>query len=92
MERVLTSKLVTARKHYPCDASHWWNRSGFTLDDCETSDQRLIVEAAQADHFRILPSQAYLKVTGIQDGELTTFRARPGMHAICHDLDLYGEE
>jgi hypothetical protein len=88
MERVFTDKLVAARKHYPCDASYWWGRSGYTLNDCETSEQRLIVEAAQADKWRILPGQMYRKLTGIQDGDFMTYRARPGMQTVIEQLDL----
>jgi hypothetical protein len=88
MDRVLTDELVQARKHYPCDASHWWLQSGYRLDDCETSEQRLIVEAAEADKWKILPGQKYRKVTGIWEGQLTTYRARPGMQTVIQQLDL----
>ena len=91
MERVFTDKVVMAKKHYRCDASEQWRRSGYTIADCETSEQRMMVEAAEADKLRILPGQAYRKVTGIQDGELCTYRARPGMDAGCNDLDLFDE-
>ena len=91
MERVFTDKIVTAKKHYRCDASEQWLRSGYTLNDCETADQRLMVEAAEADRWRILPGQAYRKVTGIHDGELSTYRARPGMDEVCDDLDMWDE-
>lgn len=91
MERVFTDKIVIAQKHYPCDASKQWKFVGYTLADCETSDQRLIVEAAEADKWQIRPGQAYRKVTGIHEGGIHTYRARPGMHAICIDLDLFDE-
>lgn len=28
MERVFTDKIVTAKKHYRCDASEQWRRNG----------------------------------------------------------------
>lgn len=89
MDRVLTDQIVTARKHYACDACHWWSRSDYTVNDCETSEQRLIVEAAQADRWRILPGQAYRKVTGVHEGQMSTYRARPGMDTVCRELDLF---
>lgn len=91
MERVFTDKIVTAKKHYRCDASEQWRRSSYTLSDCETDEQRLMVEAAEADLWRILPGQAYRKMTGIQDGDFCTYRARPGMDAVCHDLEMWDE-
>ncbi len=91
MDRVLTDKMVTARKSYACDACYWWDHTRYGLDDCETSEQRLIVEAAEADKWHILPGQEYRKVVGIRDGELTTYRARPGMHSLCIDLGLFDE-
>ena len=91
MDHVFTDKVVTAKKHYRCDASEQWNRAGYTLDECETGEQRMIVEAAEADKWRILPGQAYRKVIGIHDGAFCTYRARPGMDAVCNDLDLFDE-
>lgn len=91
MEHVFTDAVVTAKKHYRCDASEQWNRAGYTLAECRTVQQRLMVEAAEADKWRILPGQAYRKVTGINDGAFCTYRARPGMDAVCNDLDLFDE-
>lgn len=88
MDRVLSDELVQARKNYACDACYWWDRAGYGLDDCETSEQRLIVEAAQADKWRILPGQTYRKIKGIFEGSLTTYRARPGMQSVIEQLKL----
>lgn len=91
MERILSDAIVTARKRYRCDASEQWLRSGYTVDDCETDEQRLMVNAAEADKWCILPGQAYRKMVGIYEGEIYTYRARPGMDAVCNDLDLFEE-
>jgi hypothetical protein len=88
MDRVLTDRLVQARKHYPCDASYHWLQSSYSANDCQSSEQRLIVEAAEADKWRILPGQTYRKVTGIWEGQLTTYRARPGMQSVIEQLGL----
>lgn len=91
MDSVVSDKLVTARKKYKCDASYWWNRSGYSLADCETDDQRLVVQAAEADGWKILPGQVYRKMVGSHEGRLTNFRARPGMDSVCNALGLYDE-
>jgi hypothetical protein len=88
METQLSDEIVYARKHYDCDACYWWLRSGYTLDDCENSDQKLIVEAAIADKYKIKPGQAYRKVRGKHDGEFCTYRARPGMDSVIRELNL----
>ena len=88
MDRVLNSGLLTAGKHYPCDACAIWNRAGMSLNDCITKEQQLIVEAAEADRFRILPGQKYQKVVGIFEGQFTTYRARPGMNTVIEQLGL----
>jgi len=87
MERVLTNKLMRAIKHYSCDACYWWIHDGFEVDDCETSEQRLIVEAARADNWKILPGQKYLKIVSLIEGELTTYRARPDMHQVLLEVE-----
>lgn len=89
MDRVLTDKIVLARKHYKCDACEEWNRAGYTLRDCATNEQRLIVQAAEADRWRILPGQRYRKVVGIFERDLCTYRARPGMDTVCRELGLW---
>ena len=88
MDRVLKGEIVQARRHYACDACRRWRRSGYSLSDCETSDQRMIVGAAQADGWRILPGQQYRRITGISGGALTTYRARPGMQSVIERLEL----
>lgn len=92
MTAILSDKIVTAKKHYQCDASYVWGQSGFSADDCETKDQAMMVGAAEADKWKILPGQAYRKVVMKQDGELVTYRARPGMDAVCRELGLFGED
>jgi hypothetical protein len=91
MDRVLTDELVQARKRYACDACYWWWWSGYTLNDCETKEQQLIVEAAEADKYWILPGQMYRKITGIHEGMPTTYRARPGMQSVIEQLGLCDE-
>lgn len=88
MDCIISDQIVTARKHYCCDASYWWLRSGYTVDDCENGDQRLIVDAAVADGFGIKPGQWYRKVIGKQDGDFVTYRARPGMDSVIRELNL----
>lgn len=87
--RVLTRKIVTAKKEHVCDASYWFHRYGSVNE--LNGDELLMYQAAQADKFKILPGQPYLRITGIHEGELTTFRAKIGMNDICVDHDLYHE-
>lgn len=91
MNPVLSSTLVTARKRHLCDACKIWHRANMHIRDCQTDEQRLIVEAAEADGWCILPGQQYRKITGIQDGQIVTYHARPGMDALCWQLDLFDE-
>lgn len=89
MDTVLKDEIRTARKYYKCDAYAWWNRCGMSIGDCETSEQRLIVEAAEADKGKILPGQAYRYRRGVFEGRMVTCRERVGMCGVCHALGLY---
>jgi len=91
MDRVFTDKTVIAKKHYRCDASELWNMACFTKAECETEDQILAVEAAEADKWRILPGQAYRKVKGVNDDGFYTYRARIGMDSLCHYFDMFDD-
>jgi len=92
MDRILSDKIHTARKKYRCDASGCWIYSGYELQDCVTSDQRLHVEAAQADGWKILPGQKYRKIVRIWEGDFYTYRGRIGMDAVCNELELWPED
>lgn len=89
MDRILSDKLCVARKTYRCDASDQWRRSGYSTSDCETKDQALLVEAAEADKWKILPGQVYRKVVGIYEGDFCVYRARPGMDSVAYELDMW---
>jgi hypothetical protein len=89
MDTLLSEKIVTARNNYACDACYWWLQSGLTADDLHSDDQRLILEAAEADKWMILKGQQYLRQTGVQDCQMTTYRARIGMNSVCTELDLF---
>lgn len=91
MDRVISSRTHVARKTYLCDASAIWRSSGYNLDDCQSNEQRLIVEAAESDRWKILPGQAYRKLTLVSDGSICTYRARIGMDSLCYQLGLFDE-
>ena len=89
MDKLLSEEIVTARNNYACDACYWWLRSGLTADDLHSDDQRLILEAAEADNWMILKGQQYLRQTLVHDCQMTTYRARIGMNSVCTELDLF---
>ena len=62
-------------------------RSGIS-DDELSPDDLLIVQAARADRWRILPHRQYVKLIYKGDG-LQAYRARPDMDALCHRLELF---
>lgn len=83
MQHILSDELVTAKKHYLCDASRQWLQSGYVTADCDTDDQMKSVLAAEADNWRILPGQKYRKCKGVNDGRFCTYRARIDMDALA---------
>lgn len=91
MDVILKNEVRHARKHYICDAYLWWIRCNMSENDCVTNDQRLILSASVADKGKILPSQAYRYVRGINDGRMVTWRGRVGMDNLCREIGLYEE-
>ena len=55
---ILKDEIRTARKFYDCDASAAWNNYGPPRDELPPDD-RLILEGAQADKWKIRPGQRY---------------------------------
>jgi hypothetical protein len=91
METILSDRTHVARKTYNCDASALWNYAGYSVLDCKNNEQRLIVEAAEADQWKILPGQSYHKIVSVSDGQIWTHRARIGMQYLCHINGLFEE-
>lgn len=84
---VLRDEVVRARKSYACDACWIWNDRA--VDDV-TADERLIIQAVQADKWSIKPGDLYRKTIYL-DGGLRTYRARLDMDKLCLRYDLYDE-
>ena len=90
--RVLFDKLVMARKVYPCHACLNWYDASMSRHDCYDDEERLIVDAAEADGRKILRGQKYRCVRGVDDNnKMFVYRARPGMDSLCQLHGLYDE-
>lgn len=77
-----------AKKHYQCQACEWL--VNIPIEEIELSDdERLCLDAAKADHWKILPGQKYIKIRGKFDGEWQTFRARIDVNEICKRHGIY---
>lgn len=92
MDRVIRSSIHKARKDYTCDACFWWNRSGLSINDCVTEEQKQAVITAEQNKWKINKGQEYRKVIGIQDGELVTFKAGVDMDDVCYQLEVYPDD
>ena len=86
---VISGGILQAKKKHHCDACAVWDNMGMAMEDCQSDYQRKIVQAAQADGWRILPGQMYLKTVYSEDGAMRTYRARPGMDYVCRELGLF---
>lgn len=91
MPEIIRESKPVARKHYPCEASHWINQA--SLADAEYEpDDLLLLSAAKADRYKILPGHKYVCQVQRVEGLIETFRARIDMHNICLKYELYPEE
>ena len=87
---VLKDEVRTARKFYHCDASWMWNNYG-PPSDAVTAVDRLVLDGAKADKWKIRPGQRYRCVVFRDGRELVTQRARLDMDALCQRHDLYDD-
>lgn len=46
MSEILSNTIHTARKHYPCDACHQFDRSGYGQRDVNADDWMIVQGAA----------------------------------------------
>ena len=90
MSNILRDTIQTARKHYPCDACDHFARIGCGQRDV-SADDWLIVQAAEADKWKITPGTRYRKAVYREGGDLVTYRARLDMDAVCQRNDLFDE-
>jgi len=86
--RFLSEKILTAKKHYQCDASRLFLQSNYGENDV-SSDDWLIVQGCEADKWKIRPAQQYRRTVYEDMGKICTFRARLDMDSICLRHDLY---
>ncbi len=91
MYTALSTTYPVARKNHHCIACEAWLDSGYTLDDCETDEQREIVIKAQKDGWKILKGEKHMKQTGVDFGVFYTARAKLDMDKVVYALDLYPE-
>jgi len=91
MSELIRESKPVARKHYPCEASHWICQASLADNEYEPDDL-LLIEAARADKWKILPCSKYIYQVSRVDGELQVFRARQDMHNLCLKYELYPEE
>lgn len=87
---VLKDVVRTARKFYACDASEMWCNYG-PPSDAVTADDRLVLDGAKADKWKIRPGQRYRCVVFRDGRELVTQRTRLDMDALCQRHDLYDD-
>lgn len=87
---VLKDEVLTARKFYACDASEFWRSYGLPSEEL-TAEERLVLEGAGADKWKIRPGQRYRCVVFRDGRELVTYRARLDMDALCQRYDLYDD-
>jgi len=85
----LSETKQVARKTYRCDACEVWRNSSYSEKDVSPDDW-LIVQACEADNWKIVVGQEYLKVVYVDDG-ITTYRARLDMHNLCNRLGFFDD-
>ena len=88
---IFKDEMRQARTRYKCDAFDWFESCDVPKEDL-TADQQLLLDAARADKGRILPGQMYSYRRGVHDGEMFTWRSRPGMDSLCSDHGLYDDD
>ena len=88
MDTLLTNKKPKARKVYHCMAWDWLEQAWPLGEHLTFSEMREVVKAKR-NKYRIKKGEQYLYQTGIQDGDLVTFRAIPAIHDICIKYDFY---
>jgi len=86
----LSEKIVTAKKHYECDASRVFLQSGYGENEL-SADDWLIVQGCEADKWKIKPAQKYRKTVYVDMGKIWTFRARLDMDSICVRYEMYDD-
>lgn len=91
MATTLSESTPVARKEYPCDAYHWYCWAGLGPDEFEPADWEVIQQVV-ADRGKIKPGMRYIKQVQIDAGEISAYRARKDMTAICDKYDLWPED
>ena len=88
---ILKDEIRTARKIYRCDAYRWWNDCGCCINDCTNSEERLVLEAMEANKGRIFRGQKYRYMRGVEEDMMVTLRLHIAMDELCRAHGLYDD-
>lgn len=84
--------VKAAKKDHDCMASDWireglplGTNTGFSFTELRQ------IAISKNDGWRILKGTPYIRQSVIHGSEFTCFKARPEIHAICIEHDLYPE-
>ena len=88
-ESVLQRVERKARKRYRCDAYALWLNEEWSINDCETVEQKAVVEIMRARDGWIEIGEKYLYVCWRAYGGLETWRANVEMNKVCKALGFY---
>ncbi len=91
MATILSESTPVARKEYPCGAYHWYCWAGLGQEEFEPADWD-VIQKVDADEGSIKPGMRYIKQVQIDAGEISVYRARQDMTAICDKYNLWPEE
>ena len=91
MDKVLTDAIRTARKEYLCDASYWIENEDIERLIELTAEEIEALAKARKEKHMIHKGERYVYQSGIQDGDMVTFRAKEPLHKICLKYGLYGD-
>jgi hypothetical protein len=91
MSTLIKSEIRTARKHHPCGAFYWFDRSNYGPQDVDPDDW-MLVERVRLAGARITPGMRYKHQTTVDGGEFAEFKCRLDMHDICLKYNLYPED
>lgn len=90
MATILRESYYTARKKYCCDACRYIFQFGTFSELQLTDNEKISVEKAKNNNWRIMPGEKYFYQVLICDG-FQTFKAIPEIINICFKYKLFQE-
>jgi|LakMenEpi03Aug12_release.lakeMendotaPanAssembly.Ray.scaffolds.fasta_scaffold277925_3 hypothetical protein len=94
-QHICTTEIKKARKEHDCDSCYLIREevyNGSSFMEIITVEEKLFIDIAESENWKILIGTPYTKIVGAYDGDMQVTKSRPEILAIVDKYRLWSED